>query len=71
MTKFAKVTDRDDLIRDMDSKAVLNIDTEALFNHRRKKYTMKTIMNQGDRINKVEDDIKEIKSLLLQLLNKD
>lgn len=70
MTNYAKVKDHRGLVRDMDSKAVLNVDTQALHEHRRKKKVMTDLMNQSSRIDKIENDVSEIKDMLLQLLKK-
>jgi hypothetical protein len=70
MTNFAKVKDHTGLIRDMNSKAILNIDKEALNDHRRKKAVMKKIVEDTKRIDKIENDVCEIKQMLIALMNK-
>lgn len=69
MTKFAKVKDEKALVRDMDSKAILNIDVQALQDHRRKK---QAALMQARRLDGLEQSVNEMKQMLQQLLqNKD
>lgn len=70
MSNYSKVKDRNGLIRDMNSKAILNIDKQALDEHRQKRKVMRDLINQGTRIDKIENDISEIKSMLTELLKK-
>lgn len=69
MSNFAKVKDHNGLIRDMDSKAILNVDTKALIEHRSKKQVMKGVIDNSKKIDNLENDISEIKQLLAQLIN--
>lgn len=69
MSNFAKVKDHNGLIRDMDSKAILNVDTKALTEHRSKKQVMKGVIDNSKKIDNLENDISEIKQLLAQLIN--
>lgn len=70
MNNYAKVKDHNDVIRDMNSKAILNIDQEALENHRKKRQMMKNIVENNEKIVKLENDIDEIKNMLAILLEK-
>jgi hypothetical protein len=70
MSNFAKVKDHNFLIRDMNSKAILNIDKEALENHRKKRDMMKNIVENNQKIGELENNIKEIKELLYSLLER-
>lgn len=70
MSNYSKVKDKNGLIRDMSSKAILNIDKQALDEHRQKRKVMKDLMSQGSRIDKMENDISEIKNMLTELLKK-
>jgi transposase-like protein len=71
MTKIlAKVQEHKDLVRDMESKAVLNVDQQALLEHRRKKRMMTELLTHGSRIDRIENDVSEIKQMLKQLLTK-
>jgi carbamoylphosphate synthase small subunit len=70
MTNYAKVKEHNDLVRDMNSKAILNIDQEALENHRRKKTVMKSIVENNEKIHELDNDVKEIKKMLACLLER-
>lgn len=70
MSNYSKVKDKNGLIRDMSSKAILNIDKQALDEHRQKRKVMKDLISQGSRIDKMENDISEIKNMLTELLKK-
>lgn len=66
----AKVKDNPGLVRDMETKAILTIDNNKYNDHRQKKDFLKKLMNQGEEFEKMKSEINEIKSLLLQLINK-
>lgn len=70
MSDFAKVRDHKNLVRDMRSKAILNTDRQTLVEHRRKKRLMTDIISQSTRIEKLEDDISQIKNMLVELIKK-
>ena len=65
--KIAKIIDHPDLVRDMDSKAVLANNLDRYQEHRQKKHFLKNVMNQGQEIENLKKDISEIKEMLLQL----
>ena len=70
MTEYAKVEEHKELIRDMHSKAVLNTDSQALLEHRKKKAMMQEVVNNSMKINQIENDIAEIKQMLISLAQK-
>jgi len=70
MTDFAKVKDHKGLIRDLNSKAILNVDNEALTEHRNRKNVMKKMVDTTEKIEKLENDINQIKDMLIQLIQK-
>lgn len=70
MTDFAKVKDHKGLIRDMNSKAILNVDNEALVEHRNRKNVMKNIIDNSHKIEKLENDVNDIKQMLQILINR-
>jgi carbamoylphosphate synthase small subunit len=70
MSNYAKVKEHNDIVRDMDSKAILNIDRESLENHRRKKTVMKSIVENNEKIHELDNDVKEIKQMLSCLLER-
>jgi hypothetical protein len=67
MTKFAIVRDHKGLIRDLNSKAILNVDDQSLVEHRKNKNVLKTLIENSNKIEKMENDIKQILEIMLQL----
>jgi len=65
--KITKIIDHPDLIRDMNTKAVLANNIVKYQEHRQKKHFLKNVMNQGEEIENLKKDISEIKELLLKL----
>ena len=70
---FAKVKDHDNLVRDMNSKAILNTDKSGLNDYLMKREIAKKQQAEQvqtkDRLDKIENDMSEIKNLLVQLVN--
>ena len=68
---FAKVKDHDNLIRDMQSKAVLNTDKAGLNNYLQKRELAKKEMSEKtetkQRLAKIEEEMSEIKNLLREI----
>lgn len=52
----------------MDSKAILNTDIQALQDHRRKRLMMKEVLDNHKKIEKLEQDMSEIKDMLSTLI---
>jgi len=71
---FAKVKDHDNLIRDMNSKAILNTDRLALQEYYQKREQAKKELSEKteskQRLDKIENDMAEIKNLLTQLVGR-
>jgi hypothetical protein len=71
---FAKVKDHDNLIRDMNSKAVLNTDRAGLQEYYQKRDNAKKEQSEKietkQRIDKIEKDMSEIKELLYEIAKK-
>ena len=63
-----KVKDRTDLVRDMRTMAILNVDTANLGKDRLYKQKMEKDKRVDDAINKLENDVTEIKSSLDKIL---
>ena len=61
--KLAKVKDHPQLVKDMESKAVLNTNYAALVEYRRKK-------QMEEEFNSLKTDVEDIKKMLQALLNK-
>lgn len=55
------------VIKDLNSNALLNTDIEKLSTYKNMKLSKK---NENERLNKIESDIQEIKALLLSIINK-
>lgn len=68
-TKIAKIIDHPDLIRDLESKAVLATDIKKYSEHRQKKNLLKDMMQQNEEIKSLKKDIEELKALVGQLVN--
>ena len=71
MTMFAKVKEHPDLVRDMNSKAVLNVDNKSLEAYKKSR-DMRSKQQQRyeglkEEIDNIKDDINEIKSLLINM----
>lgn len=70
---YAKVKDHNHLIRDIHSKAVLNTDKAGLNDYMMKREIAKKQQTEQvrnkDRLTKLEEDMSEIKNLLVQLVN--
>jgi hypothetical protein len=71
---YAKVKDHDNLVRDMNSKAVLNIDRVGLQDYYLKRDSVKKEQSEKletkQRIEKIEKDMSEIKELLRDIAMK-
>jgi hypothetical protein len=70
MTNYAKVKEHKNLVREMYSKAILNTDEQALLQHRKNKSVLKNIMENNKKIEKLESDIGDIKSMLQSIIEK-
>ena len=68
MNEYVKVKDNDDLVRDNENSAILNVDADAL-----SKYKMRREQERkrNEEINTLKKDVSEIKSLLLQMIDKE
>jgi hypothetical protein len=66
MGKLYKVQDHPDLVKDMNSKAVLNTNYAALLEHKKKQ----KISQEIDNLKKDVAEIKDTLKLLVSMLNK-
>jgi t-SNARE complex subunit (syntaxin) len=68
---FAKVKDHDNLVRDMNSKAVLNTDRLGLQDYMQKREMAKKELSEKietkQRLAKIEEEMSEIKDLLREI----
>ena len=71
---FAKVKDHENLVRDMNSKAILNTDKLALQEYYQKRELVKKELAEKieskQRLDKIENEMSEIKDLLRELIGK-
>jgi hypothetical protein len=68
--KYAKVKENPELIRDMDSKAVLNTNTTALQSYKKRREKQQEIDQSISDINTMKQDINDLKSLMQRILDK-
>lgn len=75
MDTLVKIKDKDGLVRDMSSGAILNTNTTEFANYIRRKNNSEEIRNQinnhAEQINNIKTDITEIKQMLIALINKE
>lgn len=70
MQRFLKVKDRENLVKDMSTGAILNTDPSAILRHEKRLREMDKEKHREDEINSLKSDISEIKALLKALLEK-
>ena len=68
MEKKFLVTDVEGYVKDSDSGAVLNTDIQKLNAYRKQKQAFENVRSSTERINKIENDVKDIKQMLQQLM---
>jgi hypothetical protein len=68
--KYAKVKENPELIRDMNSKAVLNTNLTALQAYKKKREKQQEIQSAVDDINNLRQEVNELKTLMQRILDK-
>ena len=72
MEGFVKIQNKDGLIRDLSSGAVINTNRTDLENYLQKRNATKELNHQikqnADKIEKIESDVTEIKEMLAMLI---
>jgi hypothetical protein len=68
MNDYIQIKENKGLLRDGFSKAILNIDRDALSQHRNKKKIMKELIENSNKILTLENELSEIRNLLSELL---
>lgn len=63
-----KITDEEELIRDVDTRAVLNSNMSSLEKYKARRNKEREMSND---VQNLKQDVSEIKSLLKQLLNRE
>ena len=75
MEGFVKIQNKDGLLRDLSSGAVINTNRTDYENYLQRKTASKELQQQikqnSDKIEKIESDLSEIKQLLITLINKE
>ena len=69
MDKYIK-TDVEGMVKDLTSGAILNVDNGGLDAYRRQKAVLESAKSTNKRIDKLENDVGEIKQMLQQLLKR-
>jgi tetrahydromethanopterin S-methyltransferase subunit B len=67
MAKYIKIEGEQDLVKDKETGAILNTNMDSLSAYKQKR---KKDMEQKNRIDRMENDIGDIKSMLKELINK-
>lgn len=67
---FAKVKEHRDIIRDMNSKALLNIDREAYEAHKSRRIQQQKTQKVIQDVEELKKDVSEMKDLLHRVLEK-
>lgn len=67
---FAKVKNHDDIVRDMNTKALISVDRAGLEAHKRKKIEQAKINNALEELNSMKQDIIDLKVLMHSILQK-
>ena len=65
-----KVKDFPGLVRDPNSKAIINTDQSAYNEHMQKKLVKNNMINMNNEINNLKQSVNEIKDLLTKLVEK-
>ena len=67
MAKYIKIEGEQDLVKDKETGAILNTNMDSLSAYKQKR---QKDIEQKNRIDKMENDIGDIKSMLKELINK-
>ena len=68
--KYAKVRENPELVRDMNSKAILNTNRSALESYKKKREKQQELKSAIDDINNMKQDINDLKTLMQRILDK-
>ena len=67
MDKHIKIENESDIVRDRESHAIINVNKKA---YMEAKAAREKRLQQSDRLEKVENDLKEVKAFLEKILQK-
>jgi hypothetical protein len=65
-----KVADREDVVRDTKSGAILNTDLARVNEYKKRKIEINKIKQLENKMNSIESDVRDIKSILQILLER-
>lgn len=68
--KYAKVRENPELVRDMNSKAILNTNRSALESYKKKREKQQELNSAINDINNMKQDINDLKTLMQRILDK-
>jgi hypothetical protein len=57
-------------IKDTESKAIINVDTSSLIAYKKRREYHRTLETQVEQINILKNEVSEIKTMLIQVLDK-
>lgn len=70
MNEYIKVKDHPNLVRDSKSNAILNVDNAALNKYKEERERLLKINSMVDEHEQMKNDISDIKSMLIKLMEK-
>ncbi len=70
MTDLVKVRDHDNLVRDPHSRAIINTDKTGYLAYLKKQQKAERLEHVESRVYDMQNDIKDIKQMLQQLVSK-
>ena len=70
MMELMELDDTKDLLRDVHSKALINVNSHKLREHQLKRDAAKLVMKNAEDISVLKSEMSEIKNLLQILINK-
>ena len=65
-----KISGVENFVKDSNNKAVLNVDKGALNAYKKQRTIISSAKNLSEEVDSLKNDVKEIKDLLTQLINK-
>lgn len=68
--EIAKVTDHKEYVRDLNTNAVLTVDSTAKERHEKIIYQINKEKRVQEQINNLKDDVSEIKQMLKELIGR-
>jgi hypothetical protein len=69
MTEFAKIVDHPNLVRDLNTRAILNLDTVSVRRHEKRIQDLQKEQARDQELSNLKQEVSEIHALLAQLSN--